>query len=289
VNSKELPIDGPDAFYSAEKLRARLSISTLVFRQYQPVALAALEELATCGIRKIELLESPGQFDMCNADSMKLLGAVCSSCGIEVVAYHAHLTHFSDIDSESKRQERVDVCRRQIDTMLELGGNVWGSHARQSDETVKQSYQELAQHVEGTGAYIAIENFGGELSVEARMCFLDEINHPQVGLILDTGHDCDPNGVNPMCAAGRTTEVISLCHERLCHIHMHGFKDGRDHFPPFVDGDGIQWVELFEALYATGYSGHMNFEPAGKPAHQTSTQAVGSVPERIVEMAAQKQ
>jgi len=109
MSEQECSIDSNGEFYTAEELRQRLSISTIVFHEYQSVAPAALEELAACGIRKIELLDSPQQFDMCNPDSMKLLGAVCRSCGIEVVAYHAYLTHFNDINSESKRQERVDV------------------------------------------------------------------------------------------------------------------------------------------------------------------------------------
>jgi sugar phosphate isomerase/epimerase len=80
--------------------------------------------------------------------------------------------------------------------------------------------------------------------------------------------------------------VLELCAERLIHIHMHGFKDGRDHHPPFVEGDSIQWVELFRMLYAKGYAGHMNFEPSGEPVHRESVQATGAVPERIVAMEA---
>ena len=106
-------MDKGNGFYTVEELRKRLSISTLVFWEYRPIGKSTLEELARRGIRSIELLESPEQFDMADARSMRFIGEVCRSCGIAVVAYHAHKTNFSDLDTEAKRIERVDLCRRQ--------------------------------------------------------------------------------------------------------------------------------------------------------------------------------
>ncbi len=281
-------MDQTSAFYSVDELRKRLSISTLVFWGYRPIGESTLEELSRHGIRKIELLQSPEQFDMTDSRSMRFVGELCRSCGIEVIAYHAHRTGFSDLDTEAKRRERVDYCRRQIDTMLELGGVVWGSHARVADPTLVKCYSELARHVEGTGAAIAVENFAGEgMWVEDRMAFLDEIDHPQVGMILDIGHVRNNDGTNPMGIPGGPTRVLGICNSRLCHLHLHGFKDGRDHFPPFVEGDSIQWVELFRTLRVTEYSGYMNFEPSGEPLHHNALEATGCVPERIVEIEAQ--
>ncbi len=275
-------------FYTADEIRERLSISTLVFRQYRPISEGALEELARHGIRKIELLESPEQFDMTSRRSMRFIRDACRSCGVEVAAYHAHKTNFSDLDTESERSARVDLCRRQIDTMLDLGGALWGSHARATDRTLVRSYEDLARHVEGTGAVVTVENFTAEgLSVEDRMAFLDTVDLRQVGLILDIGHVRDPDGVNPMTIPGGPTRVLELCGRRLRHVHLHGFKDGVDHHPPFVEGDGIQWVELFRMLRTVGYSGVMNFEPVGEPQYHNSVEATGLVPERIVEMEAQ--
>ena len=281
-------MDHGNGFYTVEQLRKRLSISTFVFWQYRPVGQRVLEELAQRGIRKIELLENPEQFDMADSGSMRLIGEVCRSCGIQIVAYHAHKTDFEGLDTETDRKKRVDHCRRQIDTMLELGGNVWGSHATAADPTLVRCYQEIARHVEGTSALIAVENFSPEgLWVEDRITFLDELDHPQVGMILDIGHVRDRDGANPMCVPGGPTRVIEMCRGRLFHTHLHGFKDGRDHFPPFVEGDSIQWVELFRLLHATEYSGPVNFEPSGEPTHHNSLQITAGVPERIVEMEAQ--
>ena len=82
---------------------------------------------------------------------MRLVDATCRKCGVEVAAYHAYMTSFEGVDTESQRQERVDVCRRQIDTLLELGGKLWGSHAGAADDIVEKSYQELARLVPGDG------------------------------------------------------------------------------------------------------------------------------------------
>jgi len=274
-----------DSFYPEEEIRKRLSISTLVFHGYRPLGEGTLEELIRHGIRRIELLESPEQFDMGDARSMKIVGQMFRSCGIEVAAYHAHKTHFSNLDTEEERQERVALCKGQIDTMLDWGGRVWGCHAGLASAAMVKSYEELARHVEGTGAIIAVENFAAEgMGVEERVAFLDAMDHPQVGMILDIGHVRDAEGVNPMTLPGGPTQVLELCGHRLRHLHLHGFKDGRDHFPPLVHGDEIQWVELFRMLRAVDYPGDFNFEPSTELMHPGVLGFTSRAPERIVGM-----
>ena len=276
-----------ERFYTVEEIRKRMSISSIVFLGHRPIGERALEKLASHGIKRIELLESREQFNMADPRSMRFIGEACRSCGIELVAYHANGTNFRDLDTEGKRIERVDFCRRQIDTMLELGGVLWGCHAGVADATLIQCYQELARHVEGTEAAITVENFTGEsLWVEHRMAFLDEIDHPQVGMILDIGHVRDHDGANPMTLPGGPTQVLEMCGSRLRHVHLHGFKEGRDHWPPLVEGDTIQWVELFRGLRAVGYRGAINFEPSGDHVHPNAVQMTALAPQRIVEMEA---
>jgi sugar phosphate isomerase/epimerase len=283
-----LGVSDRNGFYTVEELRNRLSISTSVFWQYRPLGEAALEELRDHGIRQIELLESPEQFDMANPRSMRYVAQTCRACGIEVVAYHAQRTDLADLDTEAKRRAEVDRCRRQIDTMLELGGHVWGSHAGAADRTIVQCYKELARHVEGTRAVITVENFAAEgRGIEDRVAFLEEVSHPQVGMILDIGHVRDRAGANPMCVPGGPSRVIGMCGSRIRHLHLHGFKGGVGHFPPLVVGDDIEWVELFRMLWAIGYAGPINFEPCGEPKHANAVQATAAVPERIVQMEAQ--
>ena len=277
------------SFYTVEEIRTRLSISTYAFFMYRPISKAVFQELADHGIRRIELAESREQFDMADAGSMKLIGDTMRSCGIELVAYHAHETLFFDLESEKQRIARVDLCRRQIDTMLSLGGAVWGSHAQTINRMVVKCYEDLARHVEGTPAVITVENFPRQdQMVEDRMKFLNQMDHPKVGMILDIGHVLDSEGLNPMTVRGGPTEVLRMCGSRLLHVHLHGFKDV-DHYPPIVDDDRIQWVELFRMLRAVEYSGAFNFESQGMPRHADTLAAVAAVPERLARLAAEGQ
>ena len=112
-------------YYTAEKIQERMSISTLVFQGYRPFGEEALQELVDEGIRRIEIVESPDQYDLSDIRAMRFIDETCRRVGVEVVAYHAYMTTFEGIETEAQRLERVDVCRRQIDTMLELGGTFW--------------------------------------------------------------------------------------------------------------------------------------------------------------------
>ena len=271
-----------DGFYTSEEIRERLSVSTVFFWLYRPVGERSLGELARHGIKRIELLESPEQFNMADRGSMRFVAEACRANGIEVAAYHAHKTDFTSIGTETERRRYVDGCRKQIDTMLELGGRIWGSHARAMDDTLRKSCEDLARHIEGIDAAVVIENFVEPgVWVEDRVAFLDGIGHPQVGMILDIGHVRDREGRNPMTTPEGPARVVALCAKHLRHVHLHGFKDGVDHFPPLVEGDEIRWVELFKALRETGYSGLINFEVKGEPKHRGALEYVSRAPDRI--------
>ena len=273
---------GPNDYYTADEIRRRLSISTLVFQGYRPFGEEALEELARDHIRRIELVESPDQYDLSDIRSMRLVDATCRKCGVEVAAYHAYMTSFEGVDTESQRQERVDVCRRQIDTLLELGGTFWCCHAGAGEEIVEKSYVELAQHTEGTAAVIAVENFNSAgVQVEDRVEFLDRLDLPNVGMILDVAHEIDADGVNPMTAAGEASAIINRCGRHLRHIHLQGYRDGGGHHPPLVEGDEIQWHEIFTTLAAIDYPGEFTFEPRGMLANLETLSYIGQAPERL--------
>jgi sugar phosphate isomerase/epimerase len=270
-------------FYTLDALKKRQSISTVIFWKFRPVDGRAFEELAGNGITQVELLETSDQFDMSDKRSMNYIGNVARACGVRIVAYHAHTTNFSNLDTEVKRTARVDFCKRQIDTMVDLGGTVWGTHAHETDDTLLKCYSDLARYVEGTGVVILIENFKDRgLWVEDRIAFLDRLGHPQVGMILDIGHVRNGSGTNPMTVPGGPTRVIEMCRHHLLHLHLHGFSNGEDHFPPVCEGDTIQWLELFRMLHAVGYPGFINFEPKGEPKHQNAIATTARALERIV-------
>jgi sugar phosphate isomerase/epimerase len=264
-----------------------MSMSTYVFWNYRPIGERTLTEFVQQGITQIELLESREQFDMSDQRSMRYIADICRSCGIRIVAYHAHSTDFKEVDTEKKRKTEVDRCRRQIDTMIEMGGKVWGSHARSMNGNIEKSYEDLARYIEGTDAVITIENFKEEECwVNKRLAFLDRIDHPQVGMILDVGRVRNKNGINSMTVLGGPTKVIDMCKKRLCWVHLHGFRDDEDHVPPFDEGDMMQWVEIFRMLREIGYSRNLNFEPRGEPVHFNTIEKTAKALKRIFSLEA---
>ncbi len=169
--------------------------------------------------------------------------------------------------------------------MLELGGSVWGSHTGKTGAAELQSYGELARHVENTAAVVCVENFPSEgTEVRKRVDFLDALDNDCAGMILDIGHVRNDDGKNPMTIPGGPSRVLNLCGRHLRHIHLHGFKDGRDHHPPLTEGDTIQWIELLTSLSEIGYAGAINFEPSSDPNHIDTLQHVADFPGKIAEI-----
>ena len=67
----------------------------------------------------------------------------------------------------------------------------------------------------------------------------------------------------------------------LRHIHLQGYRDGNGHHPPLVEGDEIQWHEIFTTLAAIDYPGEFTFEPRGMLANLESLDYIGKAPERL--------
>ncbi len=82
---------------------------------------------------------------------------------------------------------------------------------------------ELARHVEGADAAIAVENFPAPgLWVQDRAAFLDRIDHPQAGMI---GHPAVGRGV-PYAARDRLCGQLQLRTERRAGAQRHDTDDG---------------------------------------------------------------
>jgi sugar phosphate isomerase/epimerase len=274
-----------NSIFTEKEISDRMSISTLVYWYYRPLCEESLAELAANGFTRIELLESPEQFDFTRKDSMSNIRRYCKNTGVEIGAYHAHFINFSGLDTEEKIIKRIDECKRQIDTMLETGSQFWGCHAQAPDSAMTRCIEELVKYVENTPAVIGIENFVREdVWVEKRVEYIKNFNHPKLRMILDIGHVRDVYGNNPMTLDGGPEKIISLCGSVLSHIHLHGFVNGVDHFPPFAEGDGIKWKELFVSLKKENYKGFFNFEPKGEKYHRNTVAITKDAPGKIAKL-----
>lgn len=274
--------------WSEKDIRERLSISTFVFKVHRSISVKTLSQLSDHGFNYVELWESPDQFDLTKMDSMKHVIKDCREAGVQICAYHASHTNLSEIESLVERTKSIDRCKRQIDTMLAAGANIWGSHIRGIDGGTEECLNGLLRHIEKTSAIIVLENFNREnRAVWDRLAVLKRINHPQLGMVLDIGHVRNSEGINPMTLPGGPSEILDLCRGNLAFLHLHGFVE-KDHYPPFSQGDRIQWTELFQKLYEISYKGFFNFEPKGKPFHKNSLEITSMAPSIIAERIQQR-
>lgn len=245
---------------------------------YEPVSDAALKKIAETGVCGIELLQSPDQFDLENKKSAANISRMCRDRGMTIKAFHSHSVTFDEVDTMRAFLSRLDTCYRQIDNLVEVGGIIWASHAHQIRTVEKRAFEALALYIENLPLRIGIENFTGPgMWVDDRLTFIGELNHPKIGLLLDIGHVRDVRGNNPMTIPGEASLLIHKVAGRLYHIHLHGFRNGVDHYPPMCNNDEIQWREIFSSLIDIEYDGLYNFEPKGMPTHDNTFEKVRNV------------
>ena len=164
---------------------------------------------------------------------------------------------------ESTRLDSVADIRRCLDWLAEAGGSHLVVHpgglsepadrSRRRDSLTK-NLAELAPESADRGLTLCVENMPAGVHPGSRMAdlaaILDEIDHPALGLCLDTGHariTADP--------AVETRDAGP----RLRTTHVHDNDGRRDvHLPP---GDGsIDWEGWALALDSAGYDGPIVLE-----------------------------
>ena len=274
--------------YTEEEIRRRQSVSTLVWWCHRPISAETMAELFQRGLGRIELLESPEQFNLADPRSMRPLVRMIREQGLSIGAYHSQFVKFTNLETEAQVQKEIDRCKGQIETLVEAGGTVWGCHLAEWTPVAERCLLALADFVTEGEVSITVENFIRQPCwVEERVASLKRMGHPNLGMILDIGHVRDASGANPMARPGGPTEILNLCGPYLRHVHLHGFIGGVDHFPPLAENDTIQWRELFGGLQAIDYSGWFNFEPRGPHIHPSSLEAVQEAPSRLAMLLAE--
>ncbi|WP_240907394.1 sugar phosphate isomerase/epimerase family protein [Paludisphaera rhizosphaerae] len=165
--------------------------------------------------------------------------------------------------TQAVHEASVDDLRRCVDWLAEAGGTVLVVHpggfsdraefdARR--DALAQALSTLADHAEGTGIIVAVENMPPGVNPGSRMADLaelvQELNRNELGLTLDVAHaHIAADAASETLAAGRL----------LASTHVHD-NDGRhdSHHPP---GQGtIDWPSWFAALDAIGYTGPIVLE-----------------------------
>lgn len=270
-----------DGFFSADELRARLGVSTVVIDEDTPLDCKVFSSIAGAGIATVEIIDRRDEFHEEDPASMAGVVAACRGAGLTVTSFHSRSVQFQERGVEAE----VARSRRMVDHLLSIGGTVWGTHAAIEEPETTEGYAALAEHYADEDLSLVVENFArpGQ-QIEDVIAWLDRMDHARVGMILDVGHELTDEGENVFTVAGQPTRLLRAIGPRLRHIHLHDWRDGRDHHAPFTGA--LQWVEVFRGLRETDYGGAVLFEPGPGPDTLRTLWGVGEVPERIVAMAA---
>jgi sugar phosphate isomerase/epimerase len=160
-------------------------------------------------------------------------------------------------------RDSVDDVKRCLDWLSEAGGTYLVVHPGGLSSPVERSrrrdalaraLRELAEHAQGAGLVVCVENMPPGVHPGSQMAdlaeVLAELDHAALALAIDTGH------ANLNSGAGVETRAAGA---RLATTHVHD-NDGRQdtHLPP---GAGtIDWHEWHRALDEIGYAGPILLE-----------------------------
>ena len=174
----------------------------------------------------------------------------------------ARRVDLGSLDLET-RLASLDDIRRCIDWVHRAGGRHLVIHpgglsdaeerARRSD-ALARSLDALAEHASDRKVVLCVENMPPGVFPGSRMADLAaivaEVDHPSVGLAIDTGH---AHLVDSPASETRAAGALL----RTTHVHdNHGRQDV--HLPP---GQGtIDWAAWVAALDAIGYTGPVMLE-----------------------------
>jgi sugar phosphate isomerase/epimerase len=164
---------------------------------------------------------------------------------------------------EHARVGSVDDIKRCSDWLTAAGGSHLvvhpgglsdlADHAGRS-EALLRSLSELVEHVAASGVTLCVENMPPGVHPGSRMADLarivEQIDHPRLRLIVDTGHA-------RLCASPESETLAAGTY--LASVHVHD-NDGRAdlHLPP---GAGvIDWPGWVRALDTIGYDGPILLE-----------------------------
>ena len=190
------------------------------------------------------------------------------NAGLKVEQIHGPWQYPPKDSTDSERAERFEKMTKSMVIARYLGAKYvavhplmpYGAHSPENPEGVyeinRQFFAALANVGKNLGITVCLENMPFDKhpihSTDEITSLVEDINHPNLKVCLDTGH------------AIMTGEVLSesvkrIGKERLAILHVHDNPGNKDtHSAPY-DGVG-DWGDFVEALYDIGYDGVMNLE-----------------------------
>ena len=199
------------------------------------------------------------------------LGRRVHDCGLGVHSVHgcwggrAIAADRVDLGSTDARVHRdsIDDLKRCLDwtggagarcLVIHPGGLSSPRAAPDRRDALARGLNALADHAQGTGMLVCVENMPPGVHPGSRMAdladLIAEVNRAEVALAVDTGH------AHMNTTAAEETRAAGA---RLVTTHVHDNDGQRDtHLPP---GEGsIDWLDWSSALDTVGYEGPVMLE-----------------------------
>ena len=122
-------------------------------------------------------------------------------------------------------------------------------------EVLVESVKWCVQKAKTVGLKLIVEPRVGEIisNTDGMLRLIEAVNEPNLGAILDTGHQYAQKEILPLS--------VAKLKDRLMYLHLSDNDSTKnDHFVP---GNGtIDWIGLFEALKINNYQGYAGLDIA---------------------------
>jgi sugar phosphate isomerase/epimerase len=263
---------------------------------------AALDAMASSGIRRIELFMQRPHFDPADSEDVERIAAALEGAGVEALSAHAPIYREHLKDRAARKQLTLSLCsqdtaRREfavrellcaVEACGRLGipnlvvhtgltGHPAGDQALEI-ETCVESLHGAAQRAAYLGVSLSLEN-GTEPGVSVRLLLevLARLDMPSAGLCLDTGH---------ANLFGNLRADIREARQYLHSVHLHD-NDGSEDQHLMPGRGNVNFMELLAFLRSSKFIGIMTMEiGADKDADSDGPGSLESLSRRAASIAA---
>lgn len=192
---------------------------------------------------------------------------LADAAGVTIWQVHGPWRYPPHDETEELRAERAEVMKRSIRCAAAIGCKYWVIHpvmpfGPSDDFDFPQFWQinldffrALLPYAKEHDVTICFENMPmHKLSIappDKTLAFIREINDPNFGLCLDTGH-CSALGISP-------ADAVRLAGKDLKVMHVHDNMGKNDeHLAPYMGV--IDWADFAKALREVGFDGVFSLE-----------------------------
>jgi len=269
--------------WTAAEISARLGLSTAVYQKSR-LGAEQIAAIRRAGITRIELSIIQGCLDYKDRDQAGEILNACRSEGVTVVSVHGPFKLPYGSEDETVRKTVVQESLAAVRFAREMGASVYVAHFGCREHS-KKTAEELLRQTEDFGILLTTENQFRE-NLQSYMDVVDAVGSDRYGMVVDIGHNRDPDGVNPFVVKDRARSTLAQCGHRLRHIHLHetfDLEQQPDHRPPMHPDGIVEWGEVFAALKEIGYSGELIFEDGRGEDPEQWTRMTAAFPQAFIQ------